>query len=119
MMHDAKGTHLLLNVSGARRDVLNDIAQVEDILLDAVRATGATVLGIQRFKFEPQGCTVLVALAESHASVHTYPERGVFFADIFTCGDLSPEPAIRVLMRRLGGDTLPQILERVPFKVGA
>ena len=54
----------------------------------AVRKTGAKVLQTVAHKFEPQGLSILSLLAESHASIHTYPEFGFCYLDIFTCGDM-------------------------------
>jgi len=56
------------------------------LLPDACRAAGATVLAVHVHQFEPEGVTGVVLLAESHASVHTWPERGLATLDVFTCG---------------------------------
>ena len=58
----------------------------------AVRASGATILDQTPYVFPPNGLTIVYLLSESHASLHTYPEHGACFVDLFTCGDLcSPE----------------------------
>ena len=54
----------------------------------AVRKSGAKVLKTISHRFEPQGLSILTLLAESHASLHTYPEHGFCYLDIFTCGDM-------------------------------
>jgi S-adenosylmethionine decarboxylase proenzyme len=55
----------------------------------------------------PHGVTVVAMLAESHASVHTYPELGASFVDVFTCGESAdPERAVRLLAEALGADSL-------------
>lgn len=56
-------------------------------LLTASAASGATVIKHSVHEFEPQGMTAVVLLGESHASIHTYPEMGNLFVDLFTCGD--------------------------------
>ncbi len=64
----------------------------------AALSTGATILQMSSRKFDPQGVTALVLLAESHASLHTYPESGVLFWDCFTCGDTcDPQLSVAVL----------------------
>jgi S-adenosylmethionine decarboxylase len=55
----------------------------------AVRATGAKVLRTISHRFQPQGLSILTLLAESHASLHTYPEYGFCYLDVFTCGDMN------------------------------
>jgi S-adenosylmethionine decarboxylase len=62
----------------------------------------ATVQSVVSKRFEPQGVTVLALLSESHASVHTYPEIGAMFVDVFTCGDKADPPvAIEYLVDAL------------------
>ena len=61
----------------------------------AAAATGATVLQVICQRFAPQGVTALALLAESHASLHTYPEAGLAFWDCFTCGAAWTRPAAR------------------------
>ena len=69
----------------------------------ACRQAGATVLGVHSHKFEPQGATVLVLLAESHLSIHTWPEYAYAAVDVFTCGEsLRPEEAVYYLAEKLG-----------------
>lgn len=67
---------------------------------NAVRKTGAKVLQTISHSFEPQGLSILTLLAESHASLHTYPEYGFCYLDIFTCGDMNTA-AFDKEMRRL------------------
>lgn len=80
------GEHLIAEVHGVDFDVLNDADYLGDLLEVAVRLAGATACGRLRKKFDPQGVTVLILLEESHASLHSYPEAGSMFLDIFTCG---------------------------------
>jgi S-adenosylmethionine decarboxylase len=80
------GAHVVASVTGLRREVLNDITLLEHSLTSACTQAGATVLGVIKHKFEPTGVTVLVLLAESHASLHTYPDDRCAFFDAFTCG---------------------------------
>jgi S-adenosylmethionine decarboxylase proenzyme len=76
---------------------------LSEALQQALKQAGATVCDVVSKRFDPQGVTVLALLAESHASVHTYPERGSVFADVFTCGRRAdPNEAVRLLGATLG-----------------
>lgn len=72
----------------ADAEPLRRVASWEALLPEACRAAGATVLGARFHQFEPEGVTGIVLLAESHASLHTWPEAGLVTLDVFTCGAL-------------------------------
>lgn len=92
------GTHLLIDLWGAIR--LDDLAHVEAALREAVAASRATLLHIHLHHFTPNGGVSGVAvLAESHISIHTWPERRYAALDVFMCGDADPQAAIPVLER--------------------
>jgi S-adenosylmethionine decarboxylase len=92
------GTHLLVDLWGAER--LSDLAHVESALREAVTASRATLLHIHLHHFTPNGGVSGVAvLAESHISIHTWPERGYAALDIFMCGEADPQAAVPVLDR--------------------
>jgi S-adenosylmethionine decarboxylase len=92
------GTHLLVDLWGAER--LDDIGHVEATLRRAVEASRATLLHIHLHHFTPNGGVSGVAvLAESHISIHTWPERGYAALDVFMCGDADPQATIPVLDR--------------------
>lgn len=89
------GTHLLLDLWGAEN--LADLAGIEAALRGAAEASGATVLHLNLHCFEPNGGISGVAvLAESHISIHTWPERGFAALDLFMCGSCDPYLAIPV-----------------------
>ena len=69
-------------------------------------ACGATLLHIHTHKFSPQGVSGVAVLAESHISVHTWPEIGYGAFDVFMCGDADPWQAVGVLQRAFGTDTV-------------
>ena len=79
------GRHLLLNFRGCRVN-LDDVEMLKRDMIAAVTAVGATVLNCVSHKFSPHGVSLVLLLAESHASVHTYPEEQACFIDLFTCG---------------------------------
>jgi len=90
------GTHLILDFWGANQ--LDNLELMETTLRKAVTVAGATLLHIHLHHFTPNGGISGVAvLAESHISVHTWPEKGFAAFDIFMCGDAQPEKAIPVL----------------------
>lgn len=96
------GRHVLAELEGVDPASLNDAGFLAETLRSALQRAGATVHEVVAHRFDPQGVTVLALLSESHASVHTYPEHGSLFADVFTCGDRAdPELAVRLLAEAL------------------
>ncbi len=92
------GTHMIIDLWGAVH--LDEIARIEAALRECVEKARATLLHIHLHHFSPNGGVSGVAvLAESHISVHTWPEREYAAFDIFMCGDSQPEEAIAVLQR--------------------
>ncbi len=92
------GSHLIIDLWGAAR--LDDLTHVRETLIEAVRVAGATLLHIHLHHFTPNGGISGVAvLAESHISIHTWPEREYAALDVFMCGDAEPMKAVPVLQR--------------------
>lgn len=92
------GTHLIVDFWDADR--LDDLQRMEWALREAVVAGGATLLHIHLHHFtENGGISGVAVLAESHISVHTWPERSFAAFDVFMCGDAEPEKSIAVLER--------------------
>jgi S-adenosylmethionine decarboxylase len=90
------GSHLIIDLWEAKG--LDDKACIEQAMRDAVAAAGATLLHIHLHTFTPSGGISGVAvLAESHISVHTWPERGYAAFDVFMCGSAEPRKALAVL----------------------
>ncbi len=99
------GSHLLVDLWGARR--LDDLDLMETALREAVAACQATLLHIHLHRFGSSGGISGVAvLAESHISLHTWPERGFAAFDIFMCGACDPMKALPVLRRHLTPETV-------------
>lgn len=116
---DAKefaGRHVLAELHGVDPARLDDPAFLRDALSTALTSAGATVCEVIDHRFEPFGVTVLALLTESHASIHTYPEVGAAFVDVFTCGpSADPERAVRLLADALGATvTSDRLVERGP-----
>jgi S-adenosylmethionine decarboxylase proenzyme len=98
------GRHVLIDVWDADPVLLDNAERLTELLKRACRLSGATVLNAISHTFEPQGVTVLVLLAESHASIHTYPEYCFYSADVFTCGDtVNPKVTAHALVQAIGG----------------
>ena len=92
----ASGKHLLIDLYGASR--LTDSDFIEKTLREAAKVCGATVLNAQLHHFgENLGVTGVVLLAESHISIHTWPENDFAAIDLFMCGNCDPEKAIEPL----------------------
>ena len=90
------GTHLIVDLYGAER--LDDIAHIDATLRRCVEAAGATLLHIHLHHFTPNGGVSGVAvLAESHISIHTWPEADYAALDVFMCGHARPEATVEVL----------------------
>jgi len=84
------GTHLLVEVYNVPSDKLNNAKDLTNKMLAAVKAEKYTLLNCFLHKFEPQGVTVNLTLAESHFALHTWPEKQCVAFDIFTCGSKNP-----------------------------
>lgn len=80
----------MLDLAGCNREKLNDLAYIRQIMLEAVKKLDAQLLGETFHKFSPHGITGVVSIAESHLSIHTWPEYKYAAVDIFTCRS-SPE----------------------------
>lgn len=98
----AGGHHLLVDFWVEDPAPLRRVGTWERLLPDACRAAGATVLGARFHQFEPEGVTGIVLLAESHASVHTWPEAGLVTLDVFTCGALDAAAIVEAIRQSLG-----------------
>jgi len=96
------GKHCILELYDCSAARLNDETFVRNTLTHAVSEAGATLLRLVSHRFKPQGVTGLALLAESHVSIHTWPESGYAAVDVFTCGDHTmPEQACAHLRRAL------------------
>jgi len=92
------GAHLIIDLYDAKK--LDDIGHIEAALRQCVEASGATLLHIHLHHFEPNGGVSGVAvLAESHISIHSWPENGYAALDVFMCGDAKPEACVPVLRK--------------------
>jgi len=92
------GSHLIIDLWDA--EGLGDRDRIEQALIDAVNEAGATLLHIHLHTFsDGGGISGVAVLAESHISVHTWPEKGYAAFDVFMCGDAQPRKAMEVFKR--------------------
>lgn len=99
---ESVGTHLLCELWECDRELLNSRRYLVQVLRQAVKACGGTLLGIKSHAFKPYGVTAIALLAESHISIHTWPELGYAAVDVFTCGrTMDPYRATELLREAL------------------
>ena len=114
LSHQSK--HLLLELYRCDYEKLNDESFLRCTLNRASKLAKATVLNLISNKFEPQGVTAIALLAESHISIHTWPESNYSAVDIFTCGqNMLPELASQYLIEALKAEEHSlRVIERNP-----
>ena len=96
------GTHLLLELKQCDKEILDDIHYIKEAMLGAADEAGATVIWQSFHKFDPRGVTGIIAIAESHLCIHTWPDYGYAAVDIFTCGTtFRPHKAADLIVDRL------------------
>jgi len=91
------GEHITVDIIGTTKEY--DPSVYEKVIKDIAKAADVTILNISKYKFEPQGFTILALLAESHISFHTFPEKGIISFDFFTCGKVNPSIALEVIKK--------------------
>jgi S-adenosylmethionine decarboxylase len=115
------GKHCILELYDCDSAKLDDEAFLRDTITSAAKRAGATLLNLITHRFDPQGVTGLALLAESHISIHTWPESGYAAVDVFTCGDHTmPERACQVLLTELEATAhkLTSFRRETPMGVG-
>jgi S-adenosylmethionine decarboxylase len=98
------GNHLLLEVYDVNYNLLNDSISLQDAMERGINRAGMTILNIFQYCFQPQGCTIVIALSESHVSCHTWPENGCIAIDVYTCGPGNPKLIAIELLKYLNSD---------------
>jgi len=106
----ALGKHLLLELKDCDAGLLNDIDYLSEALPEVARLIGATVIKDAFYQFSPQGISGVVIIAESHISIHTWPEYSYAAVDVFTCGDvIEPSKAVKPMAERLKAKSVSYI----------
>jgi len=99
---NALGRHLLIELKDCNRAILNDPGYLRECLCETAEQIGATIVNQAFHQFSPHGVSGVVVIAESHISIHTWPEHSYAAVDVFTCGDtIDPEDAIDILVKKL------------------
>jgi S-adenosylmethionine decarboxylase len=98
------GKHLLLEVYNVKYDLINDAIALEKVMVNGIKRAGMTILNVFQHCFIPQGCTIVIALSESHVSCHTWPEEGCLAIDVYTCGEGNPKIIAIELLKYLNSD---------------
>ncbi len=107
----ALGTHLLVELRDCNAEIIKDLKKVKNILVSAAKEAKATIVDISFHEFNPFGISGMVIIAESHLSIHTWPEYAYAAVDIFTCGDIiKPEVAASYLIQQFESKS-PSIVE--------
>ena len=108
---NALGTHLLIELRECNPEILRSLDNVRDALVSAAKEAKATIVDISFHEFNPFGISGVVVIAESHLTIHTWPEYDYAAIDIFTCGDvIKPEVAASYLIKQFGCKS-PSIVE--------
>ena len=113
-----KSKHYLLELYRCDYEKLNDESFLRCTLNNAAKLANAKVLNLVSNKFEPQGVTAIALLAESHLSIHTWPEEHYSAVDIFTCGkNMKPDLSCKYLIQALMAEEhLLRVINRNPPK---
>ena len=93
------GEHITLDIIGTKKEY--EPSFFEKLVYKISKKAKVTVLNISKYKFEPQGFTLVALLAESHISFHTFPEKGIISFDFFTCGKVNPSVAIEIIKKEI------------------
>jgi S-adenosylmethionine decarboxylase proenzyme len=100
------GRHLVADFFGCDADLLNATDEIRSRMLIAGERIGVTVVGEVFHQYAPQGVSGTIVIAESHMSIHTWPEKGYAAVDIFTCGGLDPRPGFEYLTLALKAESM-------------
>ena len=93
------GEHITLDIIGTKKEY--EPSFYEKLVYKIAKKAKVTVLEISKYKFKPQGFTMVALLAESHISFHTFPEKGIISFDFFTCGKVSPSIALDIIKKEI------------------
>ncbi len=115
------GRHTLIELHGCNSAVLSDATSLRTLMLAAVQKAGGTYVTDVFHHFAPHGVSGVIVIAESHVTIHTWPEHGYAAADVFTCGSSFAHSAFSTMMReglkaaRVEAKTIER--GRLPFEI--
>jgi S-adenosylmethionine decarboxylase len=100
---ESLGRHLLLELYDCSSEALNSLESVKQAMVEAAKRAEATIIDVVFHEFNPFGISGVVVIAESHLSIHTWPEHRYAAVDIFSCGEtLKPAEAANYLVEQFG-----------------
>ena len=114
------GRHCILELYHCDNAKLNDEAFIRTTITSSAKIAGARLIHLVTHGFKPQGVTGLALLAESHISIHTWPEIGYAAIDVFTCGDHTmPEKACKLLSKDFSAKhfSFKNIARKIPQEI--
>lgn len=116
---EALGRQILVEYYDCNSNKLNDVEFIESAFLEATRASKATVITHNFHKFSPYGVSGVIVIAESHVSIHTWPEYNYAAVDVFTCGDTIDPWVIQEFLKEAleSQNTSSMEMKRGMFKV--
>ena len=94
-MAKALGLHIIADLYGVEADLIDRVEDIRALLEGAVKHAKLTKISSHYYQFRPHGATGVVLIAESHISIHTWPELGIATVDVYTCGD--PQQCIEAM----------------------
>lgn len=104
--HAPSGRHVLAELTGCSAEILDHAELLERCLRDCASEGGATVVSSHFHRFSPQGVSGVVVIAESHITIHSWPEHGYAAIDVFTCGRPEiAETVMKLIVSALGAKT--------------
>lgn len=92
------GKHLIIELDGVEFNKLNSVNEIKTCLENSAKEAKATILYSYMHEFQPQGVTGVIVLAESHISIHTFPELGYAAIDVFMCYNMEPEKCLKLIL---------------------
>ncbi len=113
------GRHVIAELFGCDAAAIDDVPGVHEAMLQSASAIGATVVASAFHRYAPEGVSGTLLIAESHLSIHTWPEHGYVAVDIFTCGGLDPRPGLNLLAHAFGAtdSRMQEIVRGLPEHV--
>lgn len=116
---EALGRQILVEYYDCDQSKINDVSYIENSLIQATKASSATIISHNFHKFSPYGVSGVVVIAESHVAIHTWPEYNYAAVDIFTCGDTIDPWIIQEKLKEFfqSGNVSSMEMKRGLFKV--
>lgn len=107
---DTMGRHVIAELWDCNIDKLNNMGKIERIFVDAALKAGAEIREVAFHEFAPHGVSGVVIIAESHLTIHSFPEHGYASIDVYTCGGtVDPNVAVEYIVTALEAKTAEKV----------